>query len=331
MNLKRIIKEYIEEDGFDWAREINPNQHTDFSNAVIGKTYRVEFDEILLSALYACNHSTEFYFYAEKAKVINIDYEIPYHEVYCGSENEEKVISLSLEFDLGEEGSDMFWVTDDMVTLYDIYENLNESEEEKDPFDWIRDTQPPSPHVPESGMKFKIKSDDWSSGVIYTITDITDTHMSINWIDPSDGEYTENFRWPLKHYFNFLDKGEIEIVYENLNESEDDFAWINDIEQTEIKFKKGDRVKIHNIGSEKAFIEWLGMYGENFKNGAYGKNIEGVVLTGDATNEFSLTNIETYDHYTFSSDEVYFPYQEKMEKIRGEYRYEGLNLLYEPI
>jgi hypothetical protein len=317
MNIKKIIKESEEEDGFDWVREIVPNQHTDFSNAVIGKTYRVEFDEILLSALYACNHSTEFYFYAEKAKVINIDYEIPYYEVYCGSENEEKVISLSLEFDFGEGDSDMFWVTDDMVTLYD-------------PFDWIRDTEPFSPHVPESGMRFKI-NDVEAGDVVYTITNITDTHMSINWIDPSNGEHTENFRWPLKHYFGFVDKGDIEIVYENLNESEDDFAWINDIEQTEIKFKKGDRVKIHNIGSEKAFIEWLGLYGENFKNGVYGKNIEGVVLTGDATNEFSLTNIKTYDHYTFSSDEVYFPYQEKMEKIRGGYRYEGLNLLYEPI
>jgi hypothetical protein len=206
---------------------------------------------------------------------------------------------------------------------------IKESEEEKDPFDWIRDTEPHSPHVPKTGMKFKIKSDDGTSSVIYTITDINDTHMSINWIDPIDFVYTENFRWPLKHYFDFLDKGEIEIVYENLNESENDFAWINDIEQTEIKFKKGDRVKIHNIGSEKAFIEWLGMYGENFKNGVYGKNIEGVVLTGDATNEFSLSLIKT--GLTLYIDVVYFPYQEKMEELRGEYRYEGLNLLYEPI
>jgi len=327
MNLKKIIKESL--DGFDWVREIDPNQHIDFSNAVIGKTYRVEFDEILLSALYACNHCTEFYFYAEKAKVINIDYEMPYNESYCDSENEEKVISLSLEFDLGEEGSDMFWVTDDMVTLYDIYENLNESEEEKDPFDWIRDTEPHSPHVPKTGMKFKIKDVEETSGVIYTISDINDTHMIIKWIDPSDGEYMENYKWPLTHYFGFVNKGEIEIVYENLNESEDDFAWINNIEQTEIKFKKGDRVKIHNIGSEKAFIEWLGMYGENFKNGAYGKNIEGVVLVGDSTSEFSLTLIKT--GLTPYIDEVYFPYQEKMEKLRGDSRYEGLNLLYEPI
>jgi hypothetical protein len=402
--------------------------------------------------------------------------------------------------------------------------------ESLDEFDWIRDTEPSSPHVPYSGMRFKI-NDVEAGDVVYTITNITDTHMIINWIDPSDGEHTENFRWPLKHYFGFVDKGDIEIVYENLNESENDFAWItdvplnpwleygaiifdkkpkkkklnnyielalntknpsnkeswktgrkediesilrytkkygeavlmvdgynnlvyadpshydnktinsikysqlvnkkineseeyglewikdikpisvgtvfkpvyerspeqafyyviesidediitfrypttpngkydgqqtsrgvitthdllnkiregkisiidniteseevgdfdwiNDFEQPEIKFKKGDRVRIHNMGDKDAFINWLGMYGNRYLNGDFGKNIEGVVLVDEfsLTGEFSIVNV-TGGH---THDEIYFPYQTKMESLNDKHQYTGLNLIYELI
>jgi len=134
--MKKIIKKILKEDDFDWVRQVDPNQHVDFSNAVIGNTYRVEFDELLLNALEACDHPTDIYFYSEKATVINIDYKIPYDQVYCHSENYDEVISVCLLFDLGEEGTDTFWVTDDMVLLYDTYDNLNESE--NDDLDWIR-------------------------------------------------------------------------------------------------------------------------------------------------------------------------------------------------
>jgi hypothetical protein len=201
--------------------------------------------------------------------------------------------------------------------------------ESLDEFDWIRDTEPSSPHVPYSGMKFKIKDAEETSGVIYTISDITDTHMIINWIDPSDGEYRENFRWPLKHYFGFVDNGDVEIVYENLNESENDFAWINDFEQPEIKFKKGERVRIHNIGDKDAFINWLGMYGNRYLNGDFGKNIEGVVLVDEfsLTGEFSIVNVTGGRTH----DEIYFPYQTKMESLNDKHQYTGLNLIYELI
>ena len=445
MNLKRITKESEEEDGFDWAREIDPNQHIEFRNAVIGKTYRVEFDEILLDALDACNHSTEVYFYAEKAKVTNIDYEIPYNQVYCGSENEEEVISLYLKFDLGEGEFDMFWVTDDMVTLYDIYENLNESEEEPDPFDWIRDTEPPSPHVPQIGMEFKIKNDEETGSVIYTITDMNDTHMSINWIDPSDGEYMENYKWPLKHYFGFVNNGEIEIVYGNLKkiikEEIEDFTWMideplnpwseydmiifdqkptkeeinnyielalntknpenkesweigrkedlklilnyfkkyggailevneyknlvygdptyvnrnpsryNSIKYSQLvsgtikeseeddwawargpiwveKVSNGDRIRVHNKGKKDAFINWLGMYSDEYLAGDYGVNIEGVVSETYSANEFSLDVVSGKSGFRHS---IYFPLKSHMEFLSSvdDGKYNGLNLTYE--
>jgi hypothetical protein len=115
----------------------------------------------------------------------------------------------------------------------------------------------------------------------------------------------------------------------NIKESEeaDDFAWVNDI-KNEIIFKKGERVRIHNMGDKDAFINWLGMYANKYLNGVYGKNIEGTVLEGeDSMNEFSIVNI-TGGH---NDDEIYFPYQEKMKNLQSKPIYKGLNLLYEPI
>jgi hypothetical protein len=106
-----------------------------------------------------------------------------------------------------------------------------------------------------------------------------------------------------------------EVKGHNIKESEeaDDFAWVNDIEN-EIKFKTGDRVRIHNMGDEDAFINWLGSYARNYKNGVYGKNIEGVVLVGEfsLTDKFNIVNI-TGGH---KDDEIYFPYQEKMKNLQ---------------
>jgi hypothetical protein len=119
-----------------------------------------------------------------------------------------------------------------------------------------------------------------------------------------------------------------------INESEegDDFAWVNDIEN-EIKFKKGERVRIHNMGDEDAFINWLGMYARNYKNGVYGKNIEGTVEVDKdsmhSMDSFKLINIKS--SYMDNGDEIYFPYQEKMEDLQSKPIYKGLNLIYEPI
>jgi hypothetical protein len=118
----------------------------------------------------------------------------------------------------------------------------------------------------------------------------------------------------------------------NIKESEeaDDFAWVNDIE---IKFKTGDRVRIHNMGDEDAFINWLGSYARNYKNGVYGKNIEGIVGVDKdsmhSMDSFRLINIKS--RYMENEDEIYFPYQEKMENLQSKPAYKGLNLLYEPI
>jgi hypothetical protein len=84
------------------------------------------------------------------------------------------------------------------------------------------------------------------------------------------------------------------------------------------------------MGDGDAFINWLGMYARNYKNGVYGKNIEGTVeVDKNSMDSFILINIKS--SYMDNGDEIHFPYQEKMEDLQSKPAYKGLNLLYEPI
>lgn len=106
-----------ESDEWDWVRDTNP--WVSFEEAQIGEVYNIETDEVLLNALNACGDYDGMYYDSVSAEVINKDHSIRYSEVYCGSENHDKVISVMLEFiDEHDDRIGTFWVTEDMVTLY---------------------------------------------------------------------------------------------------------------------------------------------------------------------------------------------------------------------
>jgi len=112
--IKKILKEY---DEWDWVRDTNP--WISFEDAQIGEVYNIETDEVLLDALNACGDYDGMYYDSVSAEVINKDHSTGYSEVYCGSENHDKVISVMLEFiDGNDDRIGTFWVTEDMVTLY---------------------------------------------------------------------------------------------------------------------------------------------------------------------------------------------------------------------
>ena len=112
-----IGKPLNEGDDWDWVRDIT--SWIPFEEAQIGEVYNIEKDEVLLDALNACGDYEGMYYDSVSAKVINKDHSMKYSDIYCGSENNDKVISVMLEFiDGNDDRIDTFWVAEDMVTLY---------------------------------------------------------------------------------------------------------------------------------------------------------------------------------------------------------------------
>jgi hypothetical protein len=197
-----------------------------------------------------------------------------------------------------------------------VNKNLNESEEEmEDPFKWIQEVEPP--YV---GMKFKFIG--YLPEIVYTVRDMNETHMYLDWIDPKDYKSMENFRWPIKHYLDFAIHGNIEVVNDTITESEEDeWAWARNSFISSNEIKVGSKIRIHNLGDEESFLSWLGDYRGRFLDGMYGDQIEGVVHH-IAGNDFSL---DTKD------DNIYFPSDEKMLNLNSSEGYKNLYIGYELI
>ena len=141
------LTESDEDNSLDWIINTDPNIPVHFNNVVVGRTYRVEPTEVLLQAIEACEDDIDIYFKAKSVKVKEIDYEIRYSGIFCGHDRDDEVVGLHLYFyDEDGYGIDGFWVADDMVTLYESYNTINENiEEEDNSLDWIINTDPNVP------------------------------------------------------------------------------------------------------------------------------------------------------------------------------------------
>lgn len=131
----KLINIIKESDEWDWVRESKP--WISFEEAKEDHYYNIEKSETLLNALMSCNLMTSIYYDSVKVEVVDKMY-IKYSDVYCGSENDDEVLSLHLMFyNENGYGINSFWVTEDMVTLYPITDDINESTE--NPLKWIED------------------------------------------------------------------------------------------------------------------------------------------------------------------------------------------------
>jgi hypothetical protein len=115
-----------------------------------------------------------------------------------------------------------------------------------------------------------------------------------------------------------------------LNESEDDdWDWargpvFND------NINKGDKVRVHNTGSEGSFLEWLGMNSTSYQRGHFGDYIEGVVFDVEEDGKYFSLDVELigFDEHTF----IYFPFQKHVDYLKSKYdSYKGLSISYEII
>lgn len=133
-------------DEFDWIREIKPE--ISFESVEEGKHYKVEVLEDLINAMNSCNieSSNQRYLASTMVKVVDKAY-LSHDQIWCGSEIDDvEFLSLHLSF-YGSDFSNFsyigsFWVTDEMVKLSFLPDNLYESEGGFDDFNWIRDIEP---------------------------------------------------------------------------------------------------------------------------------------------------------------------------------------------
>ena len=196
------------------------------------------------------------------------------------------------------------------------YEILSKPISESEEMEWIKKVEP-SPEHPFIGMKFKIKGEE--GNVIYNIKDITEKYMVIGWYNGV--KRIENFEWLLKSYFDYVTEDEIEIIYDKPITESEDLEWIKNIEPTKMEPRRGDKVLVINKGREKDYLQWLGMFSNDYKNGNYGDTILGEVINtevinADGNNDSFLLKEE------MTGDEIFFPYYSNMAS-------EGLDLYYE--
>jgi len=113
-----------------------------------------------------------------------------------------------------------------------------------------------------------------------------------------------------------------------INESDEDFKWIEDINPKDITFRIGDVIKVHNVGDEDSFLNWLGDFSDDFLDNRFGEFIIGEIVGLDNK------RIEIRERYT--NEYIFFPTYSDMENLRtgagiGWSSYVGLDMYYEPL
>ncbi len=107
---------------------------------------------------------------------------------------------------------------------------------------------------------------------------------------------------------------------------ESDVDWIKDVGLGGFIPREGDYIEIINTGDKEDFLYWLGMYRDEYTDGAYGENIKGIV-THVGHNTFELEEETT-------SETIYFPktfYDNEQLSIASDYDYTNLNITYKPL
>ena len=111
-----LIKESDED--WDWIKDVPDT--VPFELAEIGKKYRIEVEDELLHALEACDEYehifTRGYYVVAENKI-----KMPHSSIFCNSGIDDEVLGLQLSFlDSDEDYIDIFWVTQEMLNLYEI-------------------------------------------------------------------------------------------------------------------------------------------------------------------------------------------------------------------
>jgi len=205
------------------------------------------------------------------------------------------------------------------------HNTVNESEEYG--LEWIKGIKPIS-----VGTVFRpVYERSPEQAFYYVIESIDDDIITFRYPTTPNGDYdgrrTSRGIITVHELLDKIGEGKISII-DNITESEEDeWAWAKESIFVD-KVSMGDRVRVYNTGSEKAFLYWLGGYRENYENGLYGKYIEGVVIA----EEEEAFGLSVKGHKGDADSFIYFPYKSHMEFLESiDEGYEGLSISYEII
>jgi hypothetical protein len=175
----KLIREF---DDFEWIREVPGT--IPFEDVRTGVAYNVILEQNFIDAIKACDlmkgDGVDRMGLLNATKVISkgIMVYMLYHHVFCGHERDDSVLALYLLFlDENDDPIEHFWVTEDMVGLYPININLNESNDE---WGWAK--EPINPWVAGyTGIHFDI---DLTNS---TKEEIKKVREDVNQLTESDG------------------------------------------------------------------------------------------------------------------------------------------------
>lgn len=169
-------------------------------------------------------------------------------------------------------------------------------------------------YVPLNNSKNLINTGYWR---------VLDNNIPKEYITPKRN-WNHNPKITSRHFLPYIIFDGEKMNTDQLNESDEDnpFQWIKDIKPSNYNPKVGDKIRVHNLGTEESFLNWLGMYEFNYERGDYGPFIEGEVTEPNTDLFFYVREMNT-------GQEIYFPTYERIPSIRHSSDYERLDLLYE--
>jgi hypothetical protein len=220
-----------------------------------------------------------------------------------------------------EEINDFTWITDEPINPWSQYSMI------------VFDEKPTREEI-NYYIELALNTRKISNKDAWRITDREmDINSILNYIEDRGGvvlkiDQWDDLQYASVSYYNSSHNAikYSQLVNKNLNESEeeDEWAWAKEsifVDEVNID----DRIRVYNTGNEKAFLNWLGNYKQNYLNGEYGDYIEGTV-TYESEDDFALSvKVKKYDAT------IYFPFKNHIESIESMDDYKGLSLAYEII
>ena len=112
-----------------------------------------------------------------------------------------------------------------------------------------------------------------------------------------------------------------------IREELEDLQWMS-MGGEPARLLRGERVRVYNIGPEKAYEEWLSSYLAMYKEGRFGNNITGEIVGFSFHMQSSVDKMSFIIREDKTGEEIYFPGYERLEKVKEK---SGLNLFYEKL